>query len=159
MTEWLNWDWKWKSLSLVRLLAVPHPGLYSPWDSPGQNIGVSSLSLLQGIFPTQRLNPGLPRCRWILYSLSHLGSPRILELVAYPFFRRSFQTRNWTGISCIAGGVFTSWTTRETLKTPPKTVGMNKWIWWSSRLQKLVQRNWLCFYTLIMSYQKENLRK
>ena len=36
----------------------PH-GLYSPWNSPGQNTGVGSLSLLQGIFPTQGLNPGL----------------------------------------------------------------------------------------------------
>ena len=45
---------------------------------------VRSLSLLQGIFPTQGLNPGLPHCRWILYQLSHKGSPRILEWVAYP---------------------------------------------------------------------------
>ena len=59
-------------------------GLYSPWNSPGQNAGVGSLSLLQGIFPTQVLNPGLPHCRQILYQLSHLGSPRILEWVAYP---------------------------------------------------------------------------
>ena len=42
-------------------------GLYSPWNSPGQNIGVGRLSLLQGIFPTQGSNPGLPHCRWILY--------------------------------------------------------------------------------------------
>ena len=42
-------------------------GLYSPWNSPGQNTGVGSLSLLQGIFPTQGLNPGLPHCRWVLY--------------------------------------------------------------------------------------------
>ena len=40
----------------------PH-GLYSQWNSPGQNTGVGSLSLLQGIFPTQGLNPGLPHCR------------------------------------------------------------------------------------------------
>ena len=40
----------------------PH-GLYSPWNSPGQNTGVGSLSLLQGIFPTQGLNPGVPHCR------------------------------------------------------------------------------------------------
>ena len=46
-----------------------------PWNSPGQNTGVGSHSLLQGIFPTQWSNPGLPRCRWILYSLSHQGSP------------------------------------------------------------------------------------
>ena len=59
-------------------------GLYSPWNSPGQNTEVSSLSLLQGIFPTQGLNPGLPHCRWILYQLSHQGSPRILSLVDLP---------------------------------------------------------------------------
>ena len=52
----------------------PH-GLYSPWNSPGQNTGVGSLSLLQGIFPTQGSNPGLPHCRWLLYQLSHKGSP------------------------------------------------------------------------------------
>ena len=51
----------------------PH-GLYSPWNSPGQNTGVGNLSLLQGIFPTQELNPGLLHCRWILYQLSHQGS-------------------------------------------------------------------------------------
>ena len=50
-------------------------GLYSPWNSPGQNTGVCSLSLLQGIFPTQGLNPGLRHCRWILYQLSHKGTP------------------------------------------------------------------------------------
>ena len=49
-----------------------------PWNSPEKNIGVGSHSLLQGIFPTQGLNPGLPCCRWILYCLSHgeaLGGP------------------------------------------------------------------------------------
>ena len=47
---------------------------YSPWDSPGQNTGVGSRSLLQGIFPTQGSNPGLPHCRQILYQLSYKGS-------------------------------------------------------------------------------------
>ena len=50
-------------------------GLYTLQNSPGQNTGVGSLSLLQGIFPTQRSNPGLPHCRQILYQLSHQGSP------------------------------------------------------------------------------------
>ena len=49
-------------------LCDPH-GLYSPWNSPGQNAGVGSFSLLQGIFPTQALNPGLLHCRRILYQL------------------------------------------------------------------------------------------
>ena len=50
-------------------------GLYSPWNSSGQNTGVSSLSLLQGIFPTQGWNPDLLHCKQILYQLSHKGSP------------------------------------------------------------------------------------
>ena len=70
---------------------------YSPWNSPGQNTGVGSCSLLQGISPTQGLNPGLPHCRWVLYQLSHQGSPRILEWVAYPFSIGSSPPRNWTG--------------------------------------------------------------
>ena len=53
----------------------PH-GLCSTWNSPGQNTGVGSLSLLQGIFPTQGSNPGLPHYGQILYQLSHRGSPR-----------------------------------------------------------------------------------
>ena len=48
-------------------------GLHSSWNSPGQNTGVGSLSLLQGIFPTQELNQGLLHCRQILYQLSHQG--------------------------------------------------------------------------------------
>ena len=72
---------------------APH-GLCSPRNSPGQNTEVGSLSLLQGIFPTQGLNPGLPRCRWILYQLSHQGSPRILEWVVFPFSRGSSRPRN-----------------------------------------------------------------
>ena len=55
----------------------PH-GLYSLWNSPGQNTRVGSFSLLQGIFPTQGSNPGLPHCRWILYQLSHQGSPSVV---------------------------------------------------------------------------------
>ena len=78
----------------------PHR-LYSPWNSPGQNTGVGSLSLLQGIFPTQGSKPGLPHCRWILYQLSHKGSPRILECVAYPFSSRSSQPRNRTGVPAL----------------------------------------------------------
>ena len=88
-------------------------GLYSPWTSPGQNTGVGSLSLLQGIFPTQGLNPGLLHCRWILYQLSHQGSPGTLKWVAYPFSSRSSWPRNQTWVSCIADRFFTSWATRD----------------------------------------------
>ena len=91
-------------------------GLFSPWNSPGQYTGVGSLSLLQGIFPTQGWNPGLPHCRQILYQLSHKGSPRILEWVAYPFSSGSSRPRNRTRVSCIAGGFFTSWGTGKPLR-------------------------------------------
>ena len=64
-------------------------------DSPGKNTGVGCHALLQGIFPTQGSNPGLLHCRQILlYCLSHQGSPRILEWVAYPFSRGSSWPRN-----------------------------------------------------------------
>ena len=69
-------------------------GVYHAWNSSGQNVGVGSLSLLQGIFPTQGSKPGLLHCRWILYLLSHQGSPRISECIAYPFSRGHSQPRN-----------------------------------------------------------------
>ena len=71
-------------------------GLHTPWNSPGQNTGVGSLSTLQGTFPTQGSDQGLPPCRRILYQLSHKGSPRILEWVAYPFSSGSAsQSLTW----------------------------------------------------------------
>ena len=63
-----------ESHSVVSDSLQPH-GLYRPSNSPGQNTGMGSLSLLQGIFPTQGWTPGLPHCRQILYQLSHKGSP------------------------------------------------------------------------------------
>ena len=69
------------------------PTLCDPMDySPGQSTGVGSLSLLQGICPTQRSNPGLPHCRWILYQLSCQGS---LHCCGQDFFFScSMQTLN-----------------------------------------------------------------
>ena len=64
------------------------PRTIQSWNSPGQNTGVGSLSLLQGIFITHGLNPGLLHYRRILYQLSHKGSPRIVSL-----FQRIFLTQ------------------------------------------------------------------
>ena len=112
-----RWKWKWKLLSCVWLFATPWTiqsvELYSPRNSPDQNSGVGCLSLLQGIFPTQGSNPGLPHCRWILYQLNHKGSPRILERAAYPFSSGSSWLRNGTRVFFIAGGFFTNWAMRE----------------------------------------------
>ena len=78
---------------------------FSPAEPQGKpkNTGVNTLPHLQGIFPNQGSNQDLLHCRWILYQLSHKGSPRILEWVAYPFSRRSSWSRNRTGVSCSVG--------------------------------------------------------
>ena len=94
------------------------PGSSVHGDSLGKNTGVGCHDLLQQIFPTQGLNPGLLHCRWILYHLSHQRIPswatlcdpmdcsppessvhgilqaRILEWVATPFSRGSSQPRD-----------------------------------------------------------------
>ena len=90
---------KVKVTQLCPTLCNPMDYTCSPWNPPGQNTGVGSYSLL---------SLGLPYCRWILYQLSHQGSPRILEWVAYPSSRRSSPPRNQTRVSCIAGRFFTS---------------------------------------------------
>ena len=74
-------------------LTLCNPMDRSPWNSPGQNTGAGSLSLLQGIFLGIG-NPGFPHCRCILYQLNHQGSPKILEWVAHPFSNGSSQPRN-----------------------------------------------------------------
>ena len=108
----------WKSLSSVWLFC----------DPMGYTIhGILQARILEWVAfrfsrrssQPQGSNPGLPRCRWILYQLRHKGSPRILEWVAYPFSRGSSRPRNWAGVSCVAGGFFTSWATREAyIKVP-----------------------------------------
>ena len=91
------------------------PGSSVHGDSPGKNTGVGCHTLLQGIFPSQGSNPGLPHCRWIFYHLSHQGSPIKLEWVADPFSRGTSWPRNQTRVSCIAGGFCTSWAIWEAL--------------------------------------------
>ena len=86
---------KWKLLSRVQLFATH--GLYNPWNSPGQNTGVGSHSLLQRNLSYQGLNPGLPHYRWILYELSHQWKSRILEWVTYHFSSRYSRPRNRVG--------------------------------------------------------------
>ena len=83
-----------ESCSVVSDSLRPH-GLYSLWNSPGQNTGVGSLSLLQGIFPTQGLNPGLLHCRQILYQLSHKGSLNSATSWAVALQATVFLTISW----------------------------------------------------------------
>ena len=96
--------------SRVRLFVTPS-------TKQSMKCGVGSLSLLQGIFPTQGLNLGLPHCRQFLYHLSHERSSSILEWVASSFSSRSARPRNRTGASGTAGGLCTNWAIREALQT------------------------------------------
>ena len=129
LTARINCSSTWRKQKKVKVKVVSDSlrrhWLYSPWHSPGQNTGVGSLSLLQEISPTQWLNPGLLHCRQIIYQLSHKGSPRILEWVAYPFFSGSSQPRNQTGVSRIAGRFFTNHAIREPIIrfVPPSDSG------------------------------------
>ena len=99
------------SLSHVRLfvtpLTVPPQAPLSMGILQATKTGVGCHAFLQGISPTQGSNPHLLHCRQILYHLSHLGSPWVLEWVAYPFSRRSSWPWNQTGVSCTAGGFYT----------------------------------------------------
>ena len=104
------------SLSHVQLFATP-------WNVTHQ--APLSMRILQarilewvarcppGDLPNPGIDPGLPHCRCIHYSLSYQESGRILEWVAYPTSRESSQPRNWTRVSSIGGKFFTSWATRE----------------------------------------------
>ena len=66
-----HWWVKWSESRLAVSDSLRPHGLYGLWNSPGQNTGVGSCSLLQGVFPTQELNQGLWHCRQILYQLSY----------------------------------------------------------------------------------------
>ena len=83
-------------LNLCNTMDCSLPGSSVNADSSGKNTRVGCQALLQGIFPTQGWNPDLLHCGWILYQLSHQGSPRILEWVVYPFPRGSSQPRDRT---------------------------------------------------------------
>ena len=83
-------------------------GLYSSWNSPVQNTGVGSLSLLQEIFSTQGLNPGFSHCRQILYQWPQ-GKLKNTGVGSLSLFQQMFLTKELTGFSCIASGFFTNW--------------------------------------------------
>ena len=92
-------NWKWKSLSLVRLFATPG-AIYSPWNSPGQNTGMVSCSLLQGIFPTQGSNP---------YQLEPPGKPKntgvgilsLLQWSSHPGIEPALQADWFIMMMCV----------------------------------------------------------
>ena len=106
---------KWKLFSPFWLFATPRTIVHQA----ALSMGFSRHEYWSGLpcpppggLSTQGLNLGLLHCGQILYHLSHQGSPRIPEWVAYPFSRGSFWPRNQTGVSYITDGFTTSWATR-----------------------------------------------
>ena len=79
------------------------PGSSVHGGSLGKNTGVGSHFLLQGFFPTQRLNPGLPHCRQTLHPLSQQGSPKYGGI---SFSRGSSQPRDQAQVSCTADRLY-----------------------------------------------------
>ena len=76
------------------------PGSSVHGDSPGKNTGVGCHVLLQGIFPTQRSNPGLPHCRWTLSEPP--GKPMNTGVGSVPHLQGIFPTQesNWGLLNC-----------------------------------------------------------
>ena len=70
----------------------PH-GLYSPWNFPGKNTGVGSCSLLQGIFPTQGSNPGLPHLQADSLPADAEGKPKNTGLRSLSLLQGIFPTQ------------------------------------------------------------------
>ena len=106
----------------------PH-GLYSLWNSPGQNTGVGCRALLQGLLPTLGSNLDFLHCRWLSSELP--GKPKNTG-VAYPFSKGTFWPRNRTGVSCTTGGFFTSWAIR---KAPESNLanGNRQYFFWTPK--------------------------
>ena len=86
---------KVKSHSVVSDSLLPH-GLHSPWNSPGQNTGVGSLSLLQGIFPTQGRNPGLPALQAASLPAEPLGKSKNTGVGSLSLLQGIFPTQGWS---------------------------------------------------------------
>ena len=112
-----------ESLSVMSDSLGPH-GLYSPWNSPGQNTGIGSHSLLQGILPTQESNLGLLHCRQILYQQSHQGSLYVYKYLLI-YMRRFIIGIGWHGYGA------------EKSHNLPFSTWKNQKNWWHNSVQVL----------------------
>ena len=90
----LHWWFSCCCVQLLRSHELLSARLLCPWDSPGENTGVGCYFLLQGVFPSQELNPGLLHCRKMLYRLSYKASPYI-PIYIYIFILLSLVSSCW----------------------------------------------------------------
>ena len=140
--------WKWKCfaqsfLTLCGPMDSSPPGSSVHGNSPGKNTGVDFHFLLQGIFPTQGLNPGLLHCRQILYCLSHQVIWWTLSF-SKPFEHKLNKNEN---ISFLSG------TTRSLGQIPGNIIPGHKIHWFII----LISRTWLSSAEAIQIYAPSNL--
>ena len=102
----MKWNEVSESCSVMSDSLHPH-GLYSPWNSLDQNTEVGSLSLLQGIFPTQGLNPG-PALQADSLPAEPQGKPKDAGVGSLSLLQQIFPTQESNWVSYIAGGFFTN---------------------------------------------------
>ena len=86
--------------------SLPSPSVHG--DSPGKSTGVGCYALLQGDFPTQELNPGLPHYKRILYHLSQ-GKPMNTGVGSLSLLQGIFPTQEWNWGLLHCRRFFTSW--------------------------------------------------
>ena len=117
---------KVKSLSHGQLFVTPWP-IAHPWDSPVKSTGVGCHFLLQGIFPTQGLNLGLPHCGQMLYCLSHREYTEQCWIVYFKWANDGERNGNPLQYSCLENPM-----DRGTLRAAVHgvlTVDMTEWLW------------------------------
>ena len=100
--------------TLCKPMDCSPPGSSVHGDSPGKNAGVGCHALLQGLFPTQGLNPSLLHCRRILYHLSHQESPPSKLLLTNPHKAETIFKQNCFGSivdlqCCVSFGYRAKW--------------------------------------------------
>ena len=100
-----------ESHSFVSESLRPH-GLYSPWNSPGQNTGVGNLSLLQGL-PNPGMEPRSPALQADYLPAEPWGKTKNTGVGSLSLLQWIFPTQELNWVSCIAGGFFTNWAIRE----------------------------------------------
>ena len=88
--------------------SLQHQGLYGPWNSPGQNTGVGSLSLLQGNLPNPGIKPRSPALQADSLPAEPQGEPKNTGVGSLSLLQRIFLTQDQTGVSCIAGRFLTT---------------------------------------------------
>ena len=101
-----------ESLLVVSTSLQPH-GLYSPWNSPGQNTGMGSFSLLQGNLPNPGIKPRSPALQADSLPVEPQGKPKNDGMGSLSLLQWIFLTQEWNNGLLNAGGFFTNWAMRE----------------------------------------------